>query len=173
MAFVQTPAEAASGDTPQQAAGYLCRDLGGDMKYMLAFNNPRVGASDCVRNKECMWCCTLVLAIDTCGSKRLWWLLVLQVALEWCLLVQEVLLWQDWPTPLLDKPGKVVDAAQQPPQEPGLRANALIPTPAAATAHTGHGMRTLGNGVQRYSVPMCLPSDSAGSWPLFRGPRVK
>lgn len=54
MAFVQTPAEAASGDTPQQAAGYLCRDLGGDMKYMLAFNNPRVGASGCVRNKECM-----------------------------------------------------------------------------------------------------------------------
>lgn len=42
MAFARTSTDGDS--SKQQAGGYLCRDLGGDMKYMLAFCNPRVRA---------------------------------------------------------------------------------------------------------------------------------
>lgn len=41
MAFARTPV-GSSSSCGQQAGGYLCRDMGGDMKYMLAFQNPRV-----------------------------------------------------------------------------------------------------------------------------------
>ncbi|WIA15920.1 hypothetical protein OEZ85_012668 [Tetradesmus obliquus] len=100
--------DAGSSNGVLRACGYMCREVGGDMKYLLVFHRPRF-------------------------------------ALEWCLLVQEALLWQDWPAAVLDRPGQLEHAAT------GL-------SPAAAAA----------------AVTASAAAERDGCAPLlFRGPRIK
>jgi hypothetical protein len=87
------------------------------------------------------------------------WLLclLLQLALEWCLLVQEVMLWQDWPPALFDK---------QPASE---RRNPLARVSTIATAGTAAAAAAA-------AVVGAAGADvavAARSGPLFRGPRMK
>jgi hypothetical protein len=79
--------------------------------------------------------------------------LLLQLALEWCLLVQEVMLWQDWPPALFDK---------QPASE---RRNPLARVSTIATAGTAAAAAA---GAAGADVAV-----AARTGPLFRGPRMK
>jgi hypothetical protein len=69
------------------------------------------------------------------------------LALEWCLLVQEALLWQDWPAAVLDRPSRLEHAATG--VSPAAAAAAVAAAAGAAAEQDGY------------------------AHPLFRGPRIK
>ncbi|WIA08451.1 hypothetical protein OEZ85_007888 [Tetradesmus obliquus] len=115
----QAAAGQAAGPPALRAAGYLCREMQGDMKYILAFSSPRL-------------------------------------ALEWCLLVQEALLWQDWPPALFDKPHAAADRRSH------LARLSTVAAPGAAAAFAAASAA----GADVAAAP-------ARTGPLFRGPRMK
>jgi hypothetical protein len=84
---------------------------------------------------------------------------LLQLALEWCLLVQEVMLWQDWPPALFDKH----QASER--RNPLARVSTIATagTAAAAAAAAAAAVGAAGADV----------TVAARSGPLFRGPRMK
>jgi cytochrome c553 len=172
--------------TALKSAGYLCRELQGDLKYILAFNSPRVrGAPLLLPRTNCsfeerslsqsayMRCCLfLPPAVPTgCSACNdmpqgvchlhccLCILLLLQLALEWCLLVQEVMLWQDWPPALFDK---------QPASE---RRNPLARVSTIATAGTAAAAAAAA--AAAVGATGAEAATAARSGPLFRGPRMK
>jgi hypothetical protein len=79
--------------------------------------------------------------------------LLLQLALEWCLLVQEVMLWQDWPPALFDKQSLAGERRSH------LARLSTVAAPGAAAAFAAAG-------AEAAAAP-------ARTGPLFRGPRIK
>jgi hypothetical protein len=114
-----------------------------------------------------------------------------QLALEWCLLVQESLLWQDWPAPLLDKTSRNSELPlgsaglgngagtrslklyAQPPQQPGPGTTAAALGGEQSTAAVLLDGAAVGDAFSRRSLPAQDGPPVGGKPVLFRGAKIK
>jgi class 3 adenylate cyclase len=105
-------------------------------------------------------------------------ILIVQAALEWCLLVQEALLWQDWPAAAVASAGtKTADPSAHSmapaPQTP-TRAVAATAAPAAGGSSKAAAAAVNGQGAPAAAAAAAAAADvDVSSSVLFGGPRLK